>query len=303
MGSSRHTTTRQKPLIRLPFQVMLRYQVKTEIDLDQVQIQGVGALDLEMANWRVPSQEWISLVQIAYREAGEIHVVVLDGKDAQTPETVQPFLLNPNIKIAVHNAAYDVNKLQKHWGIHTQSAFCTMNAARRAGEKKYSLQVLAKKFLGIELDKSEQTSDFSQRPLKPEQIEYAAKDAACTLLLWEYQQQAGWNSPYQAKLKSERAAKAQSATLASKAPGFAFPTETSKLCAAILEVIGFMPHKFSPERLITNITTERSGYLGWVLDGKLGTDVIPDEKEVLEALATLESTGQVQVIERRYVLA
>jgi hypothetical protein len=40
-----------------------------------------------------------------------------------------------------------------------------------------------------------------------------------------------------------------------------------------------------------------------VLDGKLRTDVIPDEKEVLEALATLESTGQVQVIERRYVLA
>lgn len=282
---------------------MLSYQVKTEINLDQLQLHGVAALDIEMANWRVPSQEWISLVQIAYREAGEIHVVVLDGKDAQTPEIVRPFLLDLNLKIVVHNAAYDVNKLQKHWGIYTQSAFCTMSAARRAGEKKYSLRVLAKKFLGIELDKSEQTSDFSQRPLTPEQIEYAAKDAACTLLLWEYQQQAGWYSPYQTKLKRENSAKAPSATIASKLPGFFFPTETSELCAAIMEVIGSMPHKFSPERLIANITSERSGYLGWVLDGKLGTDVIPDEKEVLEALATLESTGQVQVIERRYVLA
>ena len=277
--------------------------MRTEINLDQLQIQGAAALDLEMANWRVPSQEWISLVQVAYREADEIHVVVLDGKDDQTPKTVRPFLLDPNIKIAVHNAAYDVNKLKKHWGIHTQSALCTMSAARRAGEKKYSLQVLAKKFLGVELDKSGQTSDFSLRPLKPEQIEYAAKDAACTLLLWEFQQQAGWCSPYRAKLKSESAAKVPSETFASKAPGFSFPIETSKLGAAILEVIGSMPHKFSPERLIANITSERSGYLGWVLDGKLGTDIIPDEKEVQEALATLESTGQVQVIERRYVLA
>lgn len=281
---------------------MLRYQVKTAINLDQLQIQGAGALDIEMANWRVPSQEWISLVQVAYREAGEIHVVVLDGKDALTPATVRPFLLAPNIKTVVHNAAYDINKLQKHWGIHTQSAFCTMSAARRAGEKKYSLQVLAKKFLGVELDKSGQTSDFSQRPLNPEQIEYAAKDVACTLLLWEFQQQAGWGSPYQAKLKSESAAKAPSATLASQAPGCSSPAETSKLEAAILEVIGSMPNKFSPERLIANITSERSGYLGWVLDGKLGTDVIPDEKEVLEALASLESAGQVQIIERRYVL-
>ncbi len=190
--------------------------MKTEINLSQLQIQGASALDLEMENWRVPSQEWISLVQIAYREADEIHVMVLDGKDAQTPETVRPLLLDPSIKTVVHNAAYDINKLQKHWGIHTQSVFCTMGAARRAGEKKYSLQVLAKKFLGLELDKSGQTSDFSQRPLKPEQIKYAAKDAACTLLLWEYQQQAGWHSPYQAKLKSESAAKAPSETLASK---------------------------------------------------------------------------------------
>lgn len=281
---------------------MLSYQVKTEVNLDQLQVQGVIALDLEMANWRVPSQEWISLVQLAYRVAGEIHVVVLDGKDALTPETVRPILLDPKIKTVVHNAAYDINKLQKHWGIHTESAFCTMNAARRAGEKKYSLQVVAKKFLGIELDKSGQTSDFSRRPLTPEQIEYAAKDAASTLLLWEYQQQAGWWSPYQAKLKSKSAATAPSATLASQAPGFPFPAETSKLCAAILEVIGFMPNKFSPERLIANITSERSGYLGWILDTKLGTEVIPDEKEVLEALASLESTGQVQIIERRYVL-
>ncbi|MBS1808667.1 MAG: hypothetical protein JST84_10790 [Acidobacteria bacterium] len=281
---------------------MLNYQVKTEIHLGQLQGPSAVALDIEMANWRVPSQEWISLVQVAYREAGEIHVVVLDGKDAQTPETVRPFLLDPNITIAVHNAAYDVNKLQKHWGLHTQSAFCTMSAARRAGEKKYSLQVLAKKFLGIDLDKSEQTSDFSQRPLTPEQIEYAAKDAACTLLLWEYQQQVGWYSPYHPKLKSKSAENALPATFASQAPGFAFPPETSKLGAAILEVIGSMPHKFSPERLIANITSERSGYLGWVLDSKLGTDVIPDKKEVLAALATLESQGQVQVIERRYVL-
>ncbi len=279
---------------------MLKYQVKPEINFAQLQSTGECALDIEMANWRVPSQEWISLVQIAYREAGEIHVVVLDAKDEQTRETIRPFLLDPAVKIVVHNASYDINKLHKHWGIHTQSAFCTMSAARRAGEKKYSLKVLAEKFLGIELDKSEQTSSFSQRPLKPEQIEYAAKDAVIALLLWECQKQTGQVSPYYLKQKSQPVTKQKSEQVIAEPQAFPYPTELSSLALAILQVIGYMPNKFSPERLIANITSERSGYLGWVLDGWLG-DGIPDEKEVLETLASLESAGQIQMVERRYV--
>ena len=281
---------------------MLNFQVKPEINFAQLQVVGECALDIEMADWRVPSREWISLVQIAYREGSNIHVVVLDGKEKTTQEIIQPFLLDSSVKIFAHNASYDINKLHKHWGIETQSAFCTMSAARRAGEKKYSLKILAEKFLGIQLDKSGQTSDFSRRPLKPEQLEYAAKDAAATLLLGKYQKQAGHVSPYYLKQKNKPVTKQKSEQVIAEPLAFPSATEISGLASAILEVIIHMPNKFSPERLIANITSERSGYLGWVLDGKMG-EVIPDEKEVLEALALLESTGQIQVIERRYVAA
>ncbi|MBS1807514.1 MAG: hypothetical protein JST84_04915 [Acidobacteria bacterium] len=285
---------------------MLHYQIVTQLDLTQLRRQGICALDIEMASWRVPSKEWISLVQLAWRNEGDqIEVAVLDGKEKTTKENLRPILSDPNISIVVHNAAYDINKLQKHWGLVTESAFCTMSAARKAGEKKYSLQALASKFLSLELDKTEQTSSFSQRPLRPEQIAYAARDAACTLILWEYQQTIGWRSSYEAK-PSSAIPQATSQTRISTPGAPATPDsmisaalDVSSLAAAICDIIAFMPGKFSPERLVVNITNERSGYLGFVLDSKLG-DIVPDEKEVLETLQQLEQSQKIRVEDRRY---
>lgn len=256
-----------------------------------------------MASWRVPSKEWISLVQLAWRNEGDqIEVAVLDGKEETTKENLRPILSDPSISIVVHNATYDINKLQKHWGLFTESAFCTMSAARKAGEKKYSLQALASKFLSIELDKTEQSSSFSQRPLRPEQIAYAARDAACTLRLWEYQQTVGWRSSYQAKPSSaipQATSETRISTPSALAATISAPLDVSSLAAAICDIIAFMPGKFSPERLVVNITNERSGYLGFVLDSKLG-DIVPDEKEVLETLQQLEQAQKIRVEDRRY---
>ncbi|MBL8202585.1 MAG: hypothetical protein JNM09_00045 [Blastocatellia bacterium] len=282
---------------------MLDYQIVTQLDLTQLRRQGICALDIEMASWRVPSKEWISLVQLAWRNEGDqIEVAVLDGKEETTRENLRPILGDPSISIVVHNATYDINKLQKHWGLLTASAFCTMSAARKAGEKKYSLQALASKFLSIELDKTEQSSSFSQRPLRPEQIAYAARDAACTLRLWEYQQTVGWRSSYQAKLSSaipQATSETKISTPSAPAAMISAPLDVSSLAAAICDIIAFMPGKFSPERLVVNITNERSGYLGFVLDSKLG-DIVPDEKEVLETLQQLEQSQEIRVEDRRY---
>lgn len=49
-----------------------------------------------------------------------------------------------------------------------------------------SLKVMAKRDLGIELDKSEQVSDWSTKKLTDRQIMYAAKDAIVTWMLYEY---------------------------------------------------------------------------------------------------------------------
>ena len=46
--------------------------------------------------------------------------------------------------------------------------------------------------LGIELDKTEQTSDWSARPLSKRQMAYAALDVKVLPPLWDRLQMQGW---------------------------------------------------------------------------------------------------------------
>ena len=71
-----------------------------------------------------------------------------------------------------------------------------MLAARRSGERRYSLRAQAAAHLGTALDKGEQQSDWSRRPLTPRQLHYAGMDAASTLLLYEHQLARGLTGEY-----------------------------------------------------------------------------------------------------------
>jgi ribonuclease D len=47
----------------------------------------------------------------------------------------------------------------------------------RGDSKAWSARRLASEFAGVILSKSQQTSDWSRRPLRSNQLQYAAKDA------------------------------------------------------------------------------------------------------------------------------
>lgn len=92
------------------------------------------------------------------------------------------------VKIA-HNAKFDAKWVGHHLGIDLGGTFDTMIASQliAAGEKerRHSLADVASFFLGTELDKSEQVSDWTAEQLSGSQIEYAAKDAAIMVPLRE----------------------------------------------------------------------------------------------------------------------
>lgn len=92
------------------------------------------------------------------------------------------------IKIA-HNAKFDAKWVCHHLGTDIGGLFDTLLASQiiAAGDqdRRHNLAEVANFFLGIEVDKSEQVSDWSAPELSDSQVQYAAKDAAIMVGLRE----------------------------------------------------------------------------------------------------------------------
>ena len=112
--------------------------------------------------------------------------------DLRTSEELAPLrdlLSAPKpIKIA-HNAKFDAKWISHHLGVQLGGTFDTLLASQliAAGDqdRRHSLADVTSHFLGTELDKSEQVSDWSAAELSQSQIEYAARDAATMVPLRE----------------------------------------------------------------------------------------------------------------------
>ncbi len=89
-----------------------------------------------------------------------------------------PFLdLLSGKRLLFHGAEYDLRMLRASYGFKLQGeVFDTMLAAQLVEGKACSLVALAKSYLGIELTKQKQRSDWSRRPLSDEQLVYACND-------------------------------------------------------------------------------------------------------------------------------
>lgn len=92
------------------------------------------------------------------------------------------------IKVA-HNAKFDAKWVRHHLGTDVGGIFDTLLASQliAAGdqERRHGLAEVVSFFLGVELDKTEQVSDWKAPELTASQIQYAAKDAAIMLELRE----------------------------------------------------------------------------------------------------------------------
>ena len=155
------------------------------------------ALDVETVNWWDRHVERVSLIQLAFREGLRLRVAVIDALAGLDLDPLRPRLESGAVTKAMHNAAYDAVRLLRHFRIRASPIHDTMLAARRGGEKRYSLRAQAQAHLGVRLDKGEQRGDWARRPLTVKQLRYAALDAVCTLLLYEDQRARGLSASYQ----------------------------------------------------------------------------------------------------------
>ncbi len=166
----------------------------------------VLALDIETACTRLPPEQreerdafepWNGTVRLAQIAAptpdGGLAAIVIDCWDAD-PLPVLRLLGEPGRRVLAHNAKFEQSWIAYRWGIEFTDVVDTMAwwtviaghlaaAGHEHGLEDARLVSLADRFVGVELDKSYQTSDWSLEELSAGQLEYAGVDAAVLLPL------------------------------------------------------------------------------------------------------------------------
>ena len=264
------------------------------------------AVDIETASWWNPGAERVSLIQLAYREAGRLRVAVVDALARLDLSGLRPALESAAVVKAAHNASFDAPRLERHFGLRLAPVHDTMLAARRAGERGCSLRSQAERHLGLALDKGERLSDWAARPLSPRQVAYAALDAAATLLLYEHQAARGLRGEYRPRARAQgsqgdlplAAPPRGSVSAVAPAPGALGPppgVEPGGVELALLGVIVEVPSRYGPERLAASVGEDRVGLAGWVIDRVLGPEAEVDEGAAREAIARLSGSGLIRL--------
>ena len=108
---------------------------------------------------------------------------------ALPPETgldpIRPILADTRIRKVFHAAEYDLYVLQRRGGIKVRNIFDTMISAQLLGYPAVGLGALVEHHFHIQLSKDQQRTDWSRRPLRPAQIDYAASDVRYLIELAE----------------------------------------------------------------------------------------------------------------------
>lgn len=172
------------------------YQLVTDAaDLQGVcaQLAGLQTIGLDCETTALdPYSGELRLIQLA-ASASEVKVIDLrkfpEPKRNSDLDCLRELLFAARPTKVLHNAKFDAKWLRLHLGAEIAGIFDTYLASQilAAGEmdRRHSLADVAYDFLGEELDKSQQVSDWSAAELSPSQIEYAARDAAIVLRVRE----------------------------------------------------------------------------------------------------------------------
>ena len=146
------------------------------------------AIDTEFMSER-RYQAMLCLVQVAVPDGDGARTEVLDPLDADgapDPAPLAAALADPSVEVIVHAGRQDVAILRRTWRTEVTNLFDTQVAAGFVGfGTQESYKTLVRRVLDVELPAGEAFTNWDRRPLTPQQLEYAAADAAHLLALGE----------------------------------------------------------------------------------------------------------------------
>ncbi len=132
------------------------------------------AIDCEFTGLNI-ERDRLCLVQISSGN-NDAHIIQLD-KDSYDAPNLKSILEDININKLFHYARADLLFIKKHLGVDVKSINCTkiMSKIARGYTDKHGLKDLIKEFIGIDISKQLQSSDFGGE-LSDKQLKYCAQD-------------------------------------------------------------------------------------------------------------------------------
>lgn len=136
---------------------------------------GLVAWDIETSglDWRL---DRIGTCQLHTLNAGTL-IIKIDG---HVPERLRDLLGSSRVTKVFHHAPFDLRFMSHQWKIAPRNVACTKILSKivrpRVDDAEHSLKPVLARYLGVEIDKSQQRSDWLQKNLTPAQQAYAARD-------------------------------------------------------------------------------------------------------------------------------
>jgi len=129
------------------------------------------AVDTE-ANSLYAYQEQVCLIQIStHKDDFIIDTLALDDLTL-----LADIFQDPTIEKIFHASEYDILIMHDEFEFEFQNLFDTMLAAQILGKKKLGLDALLEEYIGIQVNKKYQRSNWGKRPLPADMLKYAQVD-------------------------------------------------------------------------------------------------------------------------------
>ena len=159
---------------------MSNYQLfQNDLPLQSLKsFKGDITIDTETLGLNV-KRDRLCLIQLRNESNKKVYLIKFD-KDISpaNSKNIKSLLEDKSLTKIFHYARFDMAVLKENLNINVRNVFCTKIASKltRTYSSKHGLKDLVKEILNIELDKTEQTSDWSQKKLTKQQIQYAMND-------------------------------------------------------------------------------------------------------------------------------
>ena len=142
---------------------------------DGLDLGPVVAIDTETMGLD-PRRDRLCVVQLSDGK-GDAHLVQI-ARGQTTAPNLQRLLTDPAVLKLFHFGRFDIAALQKAFGVRTAPVWCTKIASRliRTYTDRHGLKYLLLEYVGVDVSKAQQTSDWGSATLTEAQKDYAASD-------------------------------------------------------------------------------------------------------------------------------